>query len=81
LKLAAGAEAREYGSEVTVALRSAIDNLPSGQREVVVLKLLRGARFSEIGGRLGISTDAAKMRFVRALEALRNVLEEEGLRP
>jgi RNA polymerase sigma factor (sigma-70 family) len=81
LKLAAGAEVREYGSEVTVALRSAIDNLPSGQREVVVLKLLRGARFSEIGGRLGISTDAAKMRFVRALEALRNVLEEEGLRP
>jgi RNA polymerase sigma-70 factor, ECF subfamily len=74
-------ESRDYGADVGVALRSAFDRLPSGQREVVVLKLLRGARFAEIGARLGISTEAAKMRFVRALEALRTELEEEGLRP
>jgi RNA polymerase sigma factor (sigma-70 family) len=74
-------ETREYGPEVTAALRSALDRLPEGQREVVVLKLLRGLRFAEIGARLGISTDAAKMRFVRGLEALRSELEEEGLRP
>lgn len=46
-----------------------------------MLKLLRGAKFAEVGERLGISSDAAKMRFVRALEALRSELEEEGLRP
>lgn len=74
-------ESRDYGAEVAASLRSAIDRLPSGQREVVVLKLLRGAKFAEIGAQLGISTEAAKMRFVRALEALRTELEEEGLQP
>lgn len=81
LQLVAGTESREYGADVSAALASALDGLPSGQREVVVLKLLRGAKFAEIGERLGISTEAAKMRFTRALEALRGELEEEGLRP
>jgi RNA polymerase sigma-70 factor (ECF subfamily) len=81
LQLVAGSETREYGADVSAALSSALDRLPAGQREVVVLKLLRGARFAEIGERLGISTEAAKMRFTRALEALRTELEEEGLRP
>jgi RNA polymerase sigma-70 factor (ECF subfamily) len=81
LGVVAEAHTREYGSEVTAALHSAIDRLAPGQREVVVLKLLRGAKCAEIGERLGISSDAAKMRFVRALEALRSELEEEGLRP
>lgn len=76
-----GSESRDYGAEVGAALGSALERLPSGQREVVVLKLLRGAKFAEIGERLGISTEAAKMRFTRALEALRSELEEEGLRP
>ena len=71
----------EYGPGTAAALRSAIDRLAPGQREVVVLKLLRGAKFAEIGDRLGISTEAAKMRFTRALEALRSELEKEGLRP
>jgi RNA polymerase sigma-70 factor (ECF subfamily) len=74
-------ETWEYGSNVATALGSAIDRLAAGQREVVVLKLLRGATFAEIGARLDISTEAAKMRFMRALEALRSELEEEGLRP
>lgn len=75
------AESREYGPDVAAALGSAIDRLAPGQREVVVLKLLRGAAFAEIGTRLGISTEAAKMRFTRALEALRSELEKEGLQP
>lgn len=74
-------ETREYGSEVAASLRAAIERLAGGQREVVVLKLLRGASFAEIGAKLGISAEAAKMRFVWALEALRSELEEEGLRP
>lgn len=76
-----GSESRDYGVDVAASLRSAIDGLAPGQREVVVLKLLRGATFAEAGERLGISAEAAKMRFVRALEALRNELEEKGLRP
>jgi RNA polymerase sigma-70 factor, ECF subfamily len=83
LRLVAGesSESRDYGPDVAGSLREAIERLAPGQREVVALKLLRGARFAEIGERLGISTEAAKMRFVRALEALRSELEEEGLRP
>lgn len=74
-------ESREYGADVAATLGSAIERLAPGQREVVVLKLLRGVTFAEIGVRLDISTEAAKMRFTRALEALRTELEEEGLRP
>jgi RNA polymerase sigma-70 factor, ECF subfamily len=83
LQLVAGedSECRDYGAELAGSLRSAIERLPLGQREVVVLKLLRGARFAEIGARLDISAEAAKMRFVRALEALRSELEKEGLQP
>jgi RNA polymerase sigma factor (sigma-70 family) len=75
------AEARSYGSDVADALRGALASLPEKQRQVAVLKLLRGARFAEIGSLLGVSEEAAKMRFVRALEALRADLEQEGMEP
>ncbi len=74
-------EAREYGLDVSHALSSALGRLPEGQRQVAVLKLVRGARFAEIGEMLGVSEAAAKMRFVRALEALRAELEREGVSP
>jgi RNA polymerase sigma factor (sigma-70 family) len=71
----------EYGADVAAALQAALARLPEGQRRVVVLKLLRGARFAEIGERLGLTEAAAKMRFVRALDALRTELEGEGVTP
>ncbi len=71
----------EYGPNVASALRAGLANLPGGQEQVVVLKLLRGLRFAEIGRLLGVTEDAAKMRFVRALEALRAELEQEGIEP
>jgi RNA polymerase sigma-70 factor (ECF subfamily) len=74
-------EATEYGPDVAAALHTALGRLPEGQRQVVVLKLLRGARFAEIAETLGITEAAAKMRFVRALEALRTELEGEGVTP
>ena len=69
-------EARRGGRLV-----AALVELPEGQRQVVVLKLLRGARFAEIGEALGLTEAAAKMRFVRALESLRAELEREGVTP
>ena len=74
-------DAQEYGPAVASTLRAALERLPEGQRQVVVLKLLRGARFAEIGESLGLTEAAAKMRFVRALEALRTELEGEGVTP
>jgi RNA polymerase sigma-70 factor (ECF subfamily) len=63
------------------ALRKAIARLPRGQRDVVVLKLIEGRTFAEIGKRLDVSPAACKMRFVRALETLRDDLAEEGIAP
>jgi RNA polymerase sigma factor (sigma-70 family) len=74
-------EEPEYGPNVAAALRVGLANLPDGQEQVVVLKLLRGVRFAEIGRLLGVTEDAAKMRFARALEALRAELEQEGIEP
>ena len=48
---------------------------------MVVLKLLRGMTFAEIGAEVGLTEAAAKMRFRRALEALREELTERGIEP
>jgi RNA polymerase sigma-70 factor (ECF subfamily) len=71
----------EYGAEAGLAISDALAALPEGQRQVVVLKLLRGARFVEIAQLLEVTEAAAKMRFVRALEALRVELERKGVTP
>jgi RNA polymerase sigma-70 factor (ECF subfamily) len=75
---AAAAES-EYGPRLLEGLRGALEKLPAGQREVVVLKLWRGVRFAEIADLLGTSEEAARMRFCRGLVALRAALTEEGI--
>lgn len=76
-----GTPATPYGDDLTSTIVAAFGRLPEEQRTVLALKLLRGARFREIAGSLGIGESAAKMRFVRALEALREELEHEGVEP
>ena len=73
--------AAEYGPQLTSDLREALERLPTGQRAVVVLKLLRGLTFAQIGDELGLSEAAAKMRFMRALGELRADLTERGIEP
>lgn len=72
---------RDYGPEVTDVLCRAIASLPEGQRAVVVLKLVEGRRFREIAQRLDITEAACKMRLARAVETLRDELEQEGVAP
>ena len=74
------AESR-YGPEAAKVLRRALERLEEGPRAVVVMKLLEGRSFSEIGARIGTSEAAAKMRFSRAIREVRRFLEEEGLEP
>jgi RNA polymerase sigma-70 factor (ECF subfamily) len=62
-------------------LRSAIDALPEGQRQVIVLKLLRGHSFAEISDATGVSVDACKMRFSRGLATVRGELARQGIEP
>jgi RNA polymerase sigma-70 factor, ECF subfamily len=71
----------EYGPRLTTDLHEALGRLPAGQRHVVVLKLLRGLSFAEIGAELGLSEAATKMRFMRALRELRADLTERGIEP
>ncbi len=74
-------EGVEYGPSVAASLRAAFGRLPAGQREVVVLKLLRGASFAEIASTVGTTEEAARMRFSRALRSVRADLEKEGIEP
>jgi len=54
-------------SDSVEMLRLAIGLLEEDDREVVVLRQWDGLPFEEVGFRLGISADAARMRFQRAL--------------
>jgi RNA polymerase sigma factor (sigma-70 family) len=71
----------EYAPPVAGAITSALSRLQPEQQRVLALKLLRGMRFTEVATELGVTPAAAKMRFVRALGALREELRKEGVEP
>jgi RNA polymerase sigma-70 factor, ECF subfamily len=71
----------EYAPPVAGAITAALRRLQPEQQRVLALKLLRGLRFAEVGAELGVTPAAAKMRFVRALSALREELQKEGVEP
>jgi RNA polymerase sigma factor (sigma-70 family) len=71
----------EYGGRVAGVLDSALAALAESQRAVVVLRLLEGCSFAEIGAELGASEAACRVRFMRGLEQLRIQFEKEGLTP
>ncbi len=70
-----------YPPEVTRALARALAALPDAQRDVVVLKLIRGLSFREIARTLGATEAACKMRLSRGLEQMRDSLAKEGVSP
>jgi len=55
----------------------AIDTLPAEQREVVVLHVLEGFSFREIGGLTGVSMFTAAARYRLATGKLRTLLQRE----
>jgi RNA polymerase sigma factor (sigma-70 family) len=70
-----------YGVLVARSLQDALARLTAAQRDVVVLRLLRGLSFGEIAKRLVITEEAARMRFLRGLEQLREELKQAGVDP
>jgi RNA polymerase sigma-70 factor (ECF subfamily) len=62
--------------ELRGQLRHALDQLPEGQRQVVVMKDIYGWSHGEIAGVMGISVAAAKVRLHRARARLARDLEE-----
>jgi RNA polymerase sigma-70 factor (ECF subfamily) len=73
--------APDYGPDVTRALRAAISRLSPDQQQVICMKLLRGSSFCDIASSMDVSEAAAKMRFQRALTALRADLVQQGIGP
>lgn len=71
----AGASRREH----TVILADSIARLPEDYREVLVLRHLEGLPFEQVAGRMGRSSGAVRMLWMRALEQLRQLLKAEGL--
>lgn len=62
--------------ELRGRLRDALDRLPEGQRQVVVLKDVYGWSHNEIAESMSISVTAAKVRLHRARARLAHDLEE-----
>lgn len=62
--------------ELRDRLRAALDDLPEGQRQVVVMKDIHGWSHAEIAEATGISITAAKVRLHRARARLARELEE-----
>lgn len=60
-------------------LDDAIDGLKDRDREIVLLRFFQGLTFGEVGERMGISENTARMRSVRALERLREQLGRRGV--
>jgi len=63
---------------VTDELRRALQELPEDRREAVMLHHIQGFTFKEIGGILGITGRAAKLRAFRGVQKLREILDRGG---
>lgn len=63
--------------ERAVLLAEALMRLPDDYREVITLRQLEEQRFSEVAENMGRSADSARKLWIRALAALRNMLEGE----
>jgi RNA polymerase sigma-70 factor (ECF subfamily) len=64
-------------AEQQARLRSALERLAEADREVLVLRHLEQLSTRQTAGVLGVSEGAVKVRLLRALERLRDLLDEE----
>ncbi|MEO6992016.1 MAG: sigma-70 family RNA polymerase sigma factor [Lacunisphaera sp.] len=60
-------------------LDEALDDLKESDREIMLLRFFQGLTFTEVGARLNIKENAARMRTERALEKLRVFLDKRGV--
>ncbi len=69
----------EVWQRIRPVLDDALHELKEADRAVVVLRFLEDRTLGEVGARLGLSENAARMRVDRALEKLRGLLERRGI--
>ncbi len=66
-------------TEVAPLLDEALDALPSGDRDALVLRFFEQKDFKTVGAALGLSDDSAQKRVARALDKLRAFLSRRGV--
>jgi RNA polymerase sigma-70 factor (ECF subfamily) len=69
-------ESKVLGDETLQKVKSAIEELPPKQREVIVLRDVAGLDADEVSGMLGISAANERVRLHRARAAVRKMLED-----
>jgi len=69
-------ESKVLGDEALQRVKSAIEELPPKQREVIVLRDVAGLDANEVSAMLGISAANERVRLHRARAAVRKMLEE-----
>ena len=60
-------------------LDAAMHELKEVDREAVLLRYFENSQFNEVGAKLGLNENAARMRVERALQKLREILAERGI--
>jgi RNA polymerase sigma factor (sigma-70 family) len=60
-------------------LDDAMHELKEADREAVLLRYFENRQFAEVGAKLGLNENAARMRVERALEKLRTVFQQRGV--
>jgi RNA polymerase sigma factor (sigma-70 family) len=66
-------------AQVRGALDEAMHELRGADREAILLRYFEGRQLEEVGVRLGLNGNAARMRVERALEKLRGALARRGV--
>lgn len=69
-------DARERDAQIRTRVRSALAELPDGQREVFILANDQGLKYQEIAGILGIPEGTVKSRMHHAVRFLRDELAD-----
>jgi RNA polymerase sigma factor (sigma-70 family) len=65
--------------KIRPALDAAMHELKETDREAVLLRYFENRPFAEVGAKLGLNENAARMRVERALEKLRAIFEKRGI--
>lgn len=73
-----GASAAEW-EKVRPVLDDALGEMEERDREAIILRLIEGRDYGEVGARLTITANAARMRTDRALDKLRAALARRGI--
>lgn len=76
---ATDSSARADWEHLRPVIDGALDELGERDREAVLLRYFEGKSFAEVGSRVGLTENAARMRVERALERMHGMLTRRGV--